>query len=160
MAAYVAYHRNVPTLVQLFVWYFGAPQLLPAAAGAWINNHNGEFVFALIALSLNAAAYLSEDLRSGVRSIARGQVEAARALGLGYAQTMLYVVLPQAVRVAVPGVDQPVAHSFQDHQPRHGDRRGRNDVRQPPDRERDLSDVRNLHDRDRRSTCWSPSASC
>lgn len=104
VAAYVAYHRNVPTLVQLFVWYFGAPQLLPAAAGAWINNHNGEFVFALIALSLNAAAYLSEDLRSGVRSIARGQVEAARALGLGYAQAMLYVVLPQAIRVAVPAL--------------------------------------------------------
>jgi polar amino acid transport system permease protein len=104
VAAYVAYHRNVPTLVQLFVWYFGAPQLLPKAASGWINDHNGEFVFALIALSLNAAAYLSEDLRSGVRSIARGQVEAARALGLGYAQTMLHVVLPQAVRVAVPAL--------------------------------------------------------
>lgn len=104
VAAYVAYHRNVPTLVQLFVWYFGAPQLLPTAASSWINDHNGEFLFALIALSLNAAAYLSEDLRSGVRSIARGQVEAARALGLGYAQTMLYVVLPQAVRVAIPAL--------------------------------------------------------
>jgi polar amino acid transport system permease protein len=104
VAAYVAYHRNVPTLVQLFVWYFGAPQLLPAAASGWINNHNGEFLFALIALSLNAAAYLSEDLRSGVRSIARGQVEAARALGLGYVQTMLHVVLPQAIRVAVPAL--------------------------------------------------------
>jgi polar amino acid transport system permease protein len=104
VAGYVAYHRNVPTLVQLFVWYFGAPQLLPAQASSWINNHNGEFLFALVALSLNAAAYLTEDLRSGVRSIARGQVEAARALGLGNAQTMLYVVLPQAVRVAVPAL--------------------------------------------------------
>lgn len=104
VAAYVAYHRNVPTLVQLFVWYFGAPQLLPASASGWINNHNGEFMFALIALSLNSAAYLSEDLRSGVRSIARGQVEAARALGLNYARTMLHVVLPQAVRVAVPAL--------------------------------------------------------
>lgn len=104
VAAYVAYHRNVPTLVQLFVWYFGAPQLLPKGASAWINSHNGEFLFALIALSLNAAAYLSEDLRSGVRSIARGQVEASRALGLGYSQTLVFVVLPQAVRVAVPAL--------------------------------------------------------
>jgi polar amino acid transport system permease protein len=104
VGAYVAYHRNVPTLVQLFVWYFGAPQLLPRAASAWINDHNGEFLFALIALSLNAAAYLSEDLRSGVRSIARGQVEAARALGLRYSQTMLHIVLPQAIRVAIPAL--------------------------------------------------------
>lgn len=104
VAAYVAYHRNVPTLVQLFVWYFGAPQLLPKAVGGWINDHNGEFLFALVALSLNAAAYLAEDLRSGVRSIARGQNEAARALGLSYTQTMLHVVLPQAVRVAVPAL--------------------------------------------------------
>lgn len=104
VAAYVAYHRNVPTLVQLFVWYFGAPQLLPKAVGGWINDHNGEFLFALVALSLNAAAYLAEDLRSGVRSIARGQNEAARALGLSYTQTMLYVVLPQAVRVAIPAL--------------------------------------------------------
>jgi polar amino acid transport system permease protein len=104
VAAYVAYHRNVPTLVQLFVWYFGAPQLLPSGATAWVNDHNGEFLFAFIALSLNAAAYLSEDLRSGVRSIARGQMEAARALGLGYGQSMLYVILPQAIRVSVPAL--------------------------------------------------------
>lgn len=104
VAAYVAYHRNVPTLVQLFVWYFGVPQLLPGAALAWVNGHHGEFLLALVALSLNAAAYLSEDLRSGVRSIARGQVEAARALGFGHAQTMAFVVLPQAVRVAIPAL--------------------------------------------------------
>jgi polar amino acid transport system permease protein len=104
VSAYVAYHRNVPTLVQLFVWYFGAPQLLPSAASGWINDHNGEFLFALIALSLNAAAYLSEDLRSGIRSIAKGQVEAARALGLSHARTLLHVVLPQAIQVAVPAL--------------------------------------------------------
>lgn len=104
VAGFVAYHRNVPTLVQLFVWYFGAPQLLPAAIGAWINDRNGEFLFALIALSLNAAAYLSEDLRSGVRATARGQLEAARALGLSYAQAMRHVVLPQAIRIAVPAL--------------------------------------------------------
>lgn len=104
VAAYVNYHRNVPTLVQLFVWYFGVPQLLPVSVGSWINDHNGEFIFALIALSLNAAAYISEDLRSGVRSVAKGQEEAARALGLSYLQAMRDVVLPQAVRVAVPSL--------------------------------------------------------
>jgi polar amino acid transport system permease protein len=102
VAAYVNYHRNVPTLVQLFVWYFGIPQVLPAAVSGWMNDHNGEFAYALIALSLNAAAYMSEDLRSGLRSIAKDHVEGARALGLSYVQAMRDVLLPQAIRVAVP----------------------------------------------------------
>lgn len=104
VAGYVNYHRNVPGLVQLFVWYFGVPQLLPDAANEWVNAHNGEFLFALIALSLNAAAYICEDLRSGLRSIAGGQAEAARALGLTHVQTMRDVLLPQAVRIAVPSL--------------------------------------------------------
>jgi polar amino acid transport system permease protein len=104
VAGYVNYHRNVPTLVQLFVWYFGIPQLLPTSVSGWINDHNGEFVYALIALSLNSAAYISEDLRSGLRSIARDQVEGARALGLSYTQAMRDVLLPQAIRVAVPSL--------------------------------------------------------
>jgi polar amino acid transport system permease protein len=112
VAAYVNYHRNVPTLVQLFVWYFGVPQLLPKALGGWINDHNGEFIFALIALSLNGAAYISEDLRSGVRAIAQGQVEAARALGLSYLQTMRYVVVPQAIRVAEPSLINQALNLF------------------------------------------------
>lgn len=104
VAAYVDYQRNVPGLVHLFVWYFGVPQLLPVKASAWINDHNGEFILALISLSLNAAAYISEDLRSGLRSIAKAQVEAARALGLSYLQAMTDVLLPQAIRVAAPAL--------------------------------------------------------
>jgi polar amino acid transport system permease protein len=100
--AYVEYHRNVPVLVQLFVWYFGVPQLLPAPMRAWINAQNSEFLFALIALVLNAAAYMSEDLRSGIRSIPKEQLEAARALGLTYLDAMRFVLLPQAVRIAIP----------------------------------------------------------
>jgi polar amino acid transport system permease protein len=102
IAAYVNYHRNVPGLVQIFVWYFGVPELLPDSITQFINDHNGEFIFALIALSLNSAAYMSEDLRSGLRSVAREQAEAARALGLNYAQTMRDVLLPQAIRISVP----------------------------------------------------------
>lgn len=102
IAAYVNYHRNVPGLVQIFVWYFGIPELLPASVSGFINNHNGEFIFALIALSLNSAAYMSEDLRSGLRSVASTQMEAARALGLSYVQAMRDVLLPQAIRVSVP----------------------------------------------------------
>jgi len=56
----------------------------------------------LIALTLNSAAYMSEDLRSGMRSVASSQMEAARALGLTYGQALRDVLLPQAIRVAVP----------------------------------------------------------
>lgn len=104
VAAYVNYHRNVPTLVQIFVWYFGVPQLLSDSANAWINNHNGEFILASIALSLNAAAYISEDLRSGLRSVSEHQIEAARTLGLSYGQAMRDVLLPQAINIAVPSL--------------------------------------------------------
>jgi polar amino acid transport system permease protein len=96
---YVEYHRNVPLLVQIFVWYFGIPQLLPRAARVWINAHNSEFIFATIALGLACAAYISEDLRSGIRSIPKTQFEAARSIGFNYLQSMGWVILPQAFRL-------------------------------------------------------------
>jgi polar amino acid transport system permease protein len=100
---FVGYHRNVPELVQLFIWYFGVPQLLPTTWQQLINNTgNSEFIFATIALSLNVAAYMSEDLRSGIRSLPSAQLEAARALGLSYISAMRKVILPQALKVAVP----------------------------------------------------------
>ncbi len=102
VALYVEYHRNVPLLVQIFVWYFGVPSLLPRVARQWINAHHGEFLLAAIALGLAAAAYVAEDIRSGIRSIPRAQYEASRSIGFGYLGTMGYVVLPQALRIAVP----------------------------------------------------------
>jgi len=112
VAGYVNYHRNVPALVHLIVWYFGVPQLLPDTVNAWINDRNGEFIFAWIALSLNAAAYMTEDLRSGLRSVATGQMEAARSLGLSYAQAMRDVLMPQAIRVAVPALINQALNLF------------------------------------------------
>lgn len=104
VAAFVEYHRNVPSIVQIFVWYFGVPQVLPEAWHAWANAHLGAFFFAVIALSLNAAAYISEDLRSGIRAVSSGQMEAARALGLGYLKAMRLVVVPQAIRGSAPAL--------------------------------------------------------
>jgi polar amino acid transport system permease protein len=104
VAGYVAFHRNVPTLVQLMLWYFGISNLLPDAAQEWLAEHNSEAIFAVIALGLCQAAYFSEDLRSGLRGVASGQAEAARALGHGYIGAMRYVILPQAVRNAIPAL--------------------------------------------------------
>lgn len=102
VAAYVEYHQNVPMLVQLFLWYFGIPSLLPADWQQWINRHGSEFFFAFLAIALAMAAYVSEGLRGGIRSIPPSQLEAARALGLSYLQSFQLVVLPQAVRIALP----------------------------------------------------------
>lgn len=102
--AYISYHQNVPTLVQLMLWYFGISSLMPEALQGWLGEHNGEAVFAVVGLGLCQAAYFSEDLRSGLRSIAPGQGEAARALGHSYVGAMRHVLMPQAVRNALPAL--------------------------------------------------------
>lgn len=104
VAGYVSYHRNVPTLVQLMLWYFGISSLLPGSMQGWLGEHHGEAVFAIIGLGLCQAAYFSEDLRSGLRSIPPGQAEAARALGHSFIGAMRHVLMPQAVRNALPAL--------------------------------------------------------
>ncbi|MCQ1838776.1 amino acid ABC transporter permease [Neorhizobium galegae] len=102
VAAYVSYHRNVPTLVQLMLWYFGIFTLFPAGLTSWLAAHNAEAIFAVIGLGLCQAAYFSEDLRSGLRSVSPGQMEAAKALGHSYISAMRFVIMPQGVRNALP----------------------------------------------------------
>jgi polar amino acid transport system permease protein len=104
IALYVEYHRNVPTVVQIMVWYFGMPEILPKSLRMWINQGNTEFSFALIALSLNVSAYYYEDIRSGIKAIAGTQNEAARSIGLSAMQALAYVILPQAVRISIPPI--------------------------------------------------------
>jgi polar amino acid transport system permease protein len=102
VATYVAYHQNVPMLVQILLWYFGIASILPESVQSWVNGHNGEFLYSVIAIGLCMAAYVSEDIRSGLRAVHFGQQEASRSLGLSYFKTMRYVILPQALRVASP----------------------------------------------------------
>jgi polar amino acid transport system permease protein len=104
VAAYVSYHRNVPTLVQLMLWYFGIFSLLPQFLQGWLSEHNAEAIVSIVALGLCQAAYFSEDMRSGLRSIPAGQAEAARALGHSYIGSMRHVMLPQAIRNAIPAL--------------------------------------------------------
>jgi polar amino acid transport system permease protein len=101
-SAFVEIVRNVPLLVHLLFWYFAVPELLPDAARDWLNAHDAEFACALIALTLYTAAFMAEDVRSGIRAVPITQMEAARALGLGFLASMRRIVLPQAVRITVP----------------------------------------------------------
>lgn len=102
VAAWVEYHQNVPMLVQIFLWYFGVAILFPLGMQQWINRHGGEFIFTTISIALAMSAYVSEDLRAGIRSIPKSQFEAARALGLTYVQAFSNVIFPQAFRIAIP----------------------------------------------------------
>jgi polar amino acid transport system permease protein len=99
---YVEFHRNVPLLVQVLFWYFGMPELLPEPVRMWLYAHNAEMSLAAIALSLGSAAYIAEDIRSGLRAIPATQFEASRALGSSFLQTMRFVIVPQAIRTSIP----------------------------------------------------------
>jgi polar amino acid transport system permease protein len=100
--AYVELIRNIPLLAHMLFWYFAAPELLPEGIKAWLYRGNIEAVSAVVALTLYTTAYMSEDIRSGIRAIPAVQFEAGRALGFGFLATMRRVILPQALRITVP----------------------------------------------------------
>ncbi|WP_241433603.1 amino acid ABC transporter substrate-binding protein/permease [Listeria floridensis] len=91
---YVDVFRGIPLIVLAFFIYFGIPQAF--------NFRMDPSVAAVITLSLNAGAYITEIIRGGILAIDKGQMEAARSLGLPYGTSMLKIILPQAVRVMVP----------------------------------------------------------
>ncbi len=99
---YVETIRNVPLLAHMLFWYFGLPELLPEAAKEWLYARHYEALAAVAALTLYTVAYMTEDIRSGIRAIPHVQLEAARALGLGFLASMQLVILPQALRITVP----------------------------------------------------------
>jgi polar amino acid transport system permease protein len=101
-AGYLEFFRNTPLLVQIFFWYFGAYQILPQQVNDWLGKTDFEFTAAVIALTIYTSAFIAEDIRSGIRSIPKEQMEAARSFGLSYIGAMRYVILPQAIRIIVP----------------------------------------------------------
>ena len=101
-SAYIFFFRGTPLLIQIYFIYFGLPQFNPAL------TIKSAFVAALIAYTLNSAAYLAENIRAGIQSIDKGQYEAAKALGMTYRQTMQLIILPQTIRRLIP----PVGNEF------------------------------------------------
>ncbi|MGE5284723.1 MAG: amino acid ABC transporter permease [Actinomycetota bacterium] len=99
---YLEFFRNTPLLVQMFFWYFGSYKILPQAVNDWLVSGNFEFAAAVIALTIYTSAFIAEDIRSGVRSIPKEQMEAARSSGFSYIRSMQYIILPQAVRLTIP----------------------------------------------------------
>jgi polar amino acid transport system permease protein len=106
--AYLEFFRNTPLLVQIFFWYFGSYKVLPTVVNDWLVSTNFEFAAAAIALSIYSSAFIAEDIRSGVLSIPKEQMEAARSAGFSYLRSMQYIILPQAIRITVP----PLVNQF------------------------------------------------
>lgn len=101
--SFVYVFRSTPLLVQLFLIYYGSGQFREAldSVGLWTFFRDAWFC-ALLALSLNTGAYTSEIIRGGIQSVAFGQIEAARAVGMTGLQTFARVTFPQAIRQALP----------------------------------------------------------
>ena len=94
---YIEIIRGTPMLLQLYFFYFGLPMLIPA-----LNKQ--KFLCIAIALVCNSAAYVSEVIRSGIKSVDAGQSEAARSLGMSNAQCLWHVVMPQALKTILPAL--------------------------------------------------------
>jgi glutamate/aspartate transport system permease protein len=102
-AAYVEFFRNIPLLVQLFLWYFVVPELLPRDAGLWLKQlPNAPFWTAAIGIGFYMSARVAEQVRAGIGALPRGQSMAGRALGLTTLQVYVYVLLPMAYRIILP----------------------------------------------------------
>jgi len=110
---YVEIVRGIPLLVQLLGWYLASPVII-RNLGDWLNlqplieYRANPIITAIIAITVCYGAYMSEIVRSGIQSVPKGQMEAARSLGMSHFQAMRHVVLPQAFRVILP----PMGNEF------------------------------------------------
>ena len=104
---YVEIFRNVPLIVQMFLWFFVAPELLPKGLGDWIKQMPppwGSYIPAVLCLGIFTSVRVAEQVKAGIMSLPRGQRMAGTATGLTQAQTYRYVILPQAFRIILPPI--------------------------------------------------------
>lgn len=102
--SYVQLFRNIPLLLQLFIWYFALPLLLPRAAQTWLyrNVPDLPYFMSVVGLGLYTASRVAEQVRAGLASCPKGLYEAASATGLSTFHTYRYVILPYALRIIIP----------------------------------------------------------
>jgi polar amino acid transport system permease protein len=110
---YVEIVRGIPLLVQLIAWYFASPVLIQKIGvglniASLMNYRADPIITAILAITVCYGAYMSEIVRAGIQSVPKGQMEAARSLGMSHVQAMRHIVLPQAFRVILP----PMGNEF------------------------------------------------
>ena len=109
---YIWIIRGTPMLVQGFYVYFAIPQLIQAVTG---TNFRIDVVTATVfTMTLNSGAYMSEIFRGSIQSVDKGQMEAARSLGVGYAPSMAKIIIPQAIRICLPSLVNQVIITLKD----------------------------------------------
>jgi glutamate/aspartate transport system permease protein len=113
-AAYVEVFRNIPLIVQIFLFYFVLPEVLPQAAGRWLKRGlpEPEFWTAVVSLGLYTACRVAEQVRSGIQSIPQGQTFAGLATGLTRSQVYRWIVLPVAYRITIPALTSEFLNIF------------------------------------------------
>ena len=102
---YVEIFRNVPLIVQMFLWFFVVPELLPKALGDWIKQMPppwGSYIPAVLCLGIFTSVRVAEQVRAGINSLPRGQHMAGTSMGLTETQAYRYVILPQSFRIILP----------------------------------------------------------
>ncbi|HHW1919694.1 TPA: amino acid ABC transporter permease [Pseudomonas aeruginosa] len=114
--AYVEIFRNVPLLVQLFIWYFLVPDLLPEGLQTWfkqdLNPTTSAYLSMVVCLGLFTAARVCEQVRTGIQALPYGQTSAARAMGFRLPQIYRHVLLPQAFRIIIPPLTSEFLNIF------------------------------------------------
>lgn len=107
---YVELFRNIPLLVQMFLWYFVLPELVPTDFGNWLKSMpNSSFVTAVIALGFFTSARVAVQVSAGIQALSGGQKMAGTALGLTLTQTYRFVLLPMAFRIIIPALTNEFA---------------------------------------------------
>lgn len=102
---YIEVVRGTPLFVQILILAYGVPYLVSQVSGGSVRfNWEPIVIVGVLACGMNSGAYLAEIIRSGIQAVSQGQIEASRSLGLTGAQTMSYVVLPQAFRIILPAM--------------------------------------------------------
>ncbi len=112
---YVSVFRNIPLIVQFFVWYLVVPELLPPSIGTWIKQlppGTQFFTASIVCLGLFTGARVCEQVRSGINALPKGQRAAGLAMGFTQRQTYRYVLLPVAYRIIVPPLTSEFLNIF------------------------------------------------
>ncbi|MDA9476786.1 glutamate ABC transporter permease [Bradyrhizobium sp. CCBAU 65884] len=111
---YTALFRNVPLLIQMFLWFYVFPELLPQNLGRWVKRdlYEPEVTIAVICLSFYMAARMGEQIRAGIQAVPRGFISAALASGLTVSQIRRYIVMPICLRMLIPPLTTELLATF------------------------------------------------
>lgn len=113
ITTYVEIVRGIPLLVQLFLWYFVLPEVLPSSIGIWLKQHpDASFLTAVIGLGIFMSARIAQQVKAGLDALPKGLMQAGYSIGLTKLQTYRYVLMPVAVRIIIPPLTSELVNTI------------------------------------------------